>query len=96
MMAANTGALQMPIRYAVTLTALTKRSRNSPKPTSSWARAMSMPPNTPSASANTVSSGSAINSAKIFGRTSTSSGAMPSVRMASISSVTDIVPICAA
>ena len=57
---------------------------------------MIMPPNTPSTSANTVSSGSAITSAMIFGSTSTSSGAMPRVRMASISSVTAIVPICAA
>jgi len=49
-----------------------------------------------SASANTVSSGSAITSAMTFGRTSSSSGAMPMVRMASISSVTAMVPICAA
>ena len=57
---------------------------------------MIMPPNTPSTSANTVSSGSAISSAMIFGRTSSSRGAMPMVRIASISSVTAIVPICAA
>ena len=57
---------------------------------------MIMPPKTPSTSANTVSSGSAIISAMTLGNTSNSSGAMPSVRMASISSVTAMVPICAA
>ncbi|MNC93382.1 hypothetical protein D3C83_99980 [compost metagenome] len=73
-----------------------KRSMNSTKLTSSCACAMIMPPNTPHTSASTVSSGSAITRAMSFGKTSISSGAMPSVRMASISSVTAIVPICAA
>ena len=47
-------------------------------------------------SANTVSSGSATASATTLGSTSRSSGSMPIVRIASISSVTTIVPICAA
>ncbi len=57
---------------------------------------MIMPPRTPSRSANTVNRGRATSSAMIFGRTSTSSGAIPMVRIASISSVTLIVPIWAA
>ena len=55
-----------------------------------------MPPNTPSTSANTVSSGKVITSAMILGKTSNSCGDMPSVRSASISSVTAMVPIWAA
>ena len=78
------------------LTAFTNRSRNSTYVTPNWACAMIMPPSTPSTSANTVSNGSATTSAMIFGSTSSSIGAMPMVRMASISSVTAMVPICAA
>ena len=57
---------------------------------------MTMPPNTPMTSVYTVSSGSAMISASTLGSTSRSSGAMPMVRRASISSVTFMVPICAA
>ena len=57
---------------------------------------MSMPPVTPSTSANTVSRGSTSTSATILGSTSNSMGSMPSVRSASISSVTAMVPIWAA
>ncbi|MNI96495.1 hypothetical protein D3C73_1549580 [compost metagenome] len=96
MMAAKTGALPMPSIRSVTLTVLTKRSRNSAAPTANWTRAISMPPRTPSRSAKIVSSGSATSRASTLGRTSMSSGGMPMVRMASISSVTAMVPICAA
>ena len=45
--------------------------------------------------AKKVSSGSAIMSATMRGSTSTSSGSIPRVRMASTSSFTCMVPICA-
>ena len=86
----------MPMSSAVPCITRPKRSMNSAKPMPSCERAMTMPPNTPAMSAKTVSSGNATASASTLGTTSRSSGSMPIVRIASISSVTTMVPICAA
>src|SRR5919198_1534372 len=58
--------------------------------------AATMAPKTPTMSAATVSSGSAMASAAILGSTRTSIGEAPTARSESISPVIFIAPICAA
>src|SRR3990172_7509114 len=92
---ANTGALIMPTQkvHKPTASWSWRRKRN----TSKQIHIIDMmpPPKTAMISAKKVSSGSATTSARIRGSTSISMGSRPSVRMASTSSFTCMVPICA-
>ena len=92
---ANTGALPTPTRKVPMVIALLSWLRNWAGEMSSAAAHIRPPPSSARMSAKNASSGRAIISASTRGRTRTSIGSSPSVRSASTSWLTFMVPIWA-
>ncbi|MNO70206.1 hypothetical protein D3C76_610800 [compost metagenome] len=92
---AKNGALARPTRKCCTPMSVCSSDRNMAGEISSDRAHTTAPPTMPQIIARKVSSGNEINSANTRGTTSSSMGLRPRVRMASISSLAFIEPICA-
>ncbi|MND90373.1 hypothetical protein D3C80_824530 [compost metagenome] len=92
---AKNGAFTSPTRKCCTPISLCSSDRNIAGEIPSDSAQTTAPPIMPQSMATKVSNGSAISNASTRGTTSNSTGSRPRVRMASISSLAFIEPICA-